>query len=383
MFEDEGETYWKVLYEHDMTEEEFDVADMTQHVVKKIATPSVWNGSDRMRTCTKEEDITSSPDVLSHAGTTISAPPEGQHDPYGRIMVINSKGKTQDPTAKLRIDIDTRRNVKWIEDDMVTRNARVIVSEERDNFLKICDKAGIPTQERPLYDRWLGIYFGPKAPKPPKGGLGVRYMSPWEGERRKHPLPTGSKFPMPEGDSWIQSVQEQERRSRERTDHHGLDDHLHGEYATRESESTLITRALKTVQIRQHQARKASSAAYNGGQLIPLASKAKNQDEFDDLAFFVNDLAYIQARARPVTVVAWKKKMDSLGLEYSAKQLETISSNGRIKNPFTMDIAKHRPDYAEFVKASKTEWDNIEGRNTFGPFMKLADIRAQGISQSV
>ena len=101
------------------------------------------------------------------------------------------------------------------------------------------------------------------------------------------------------------------------------------------------------------------------------------------MAFSVNDLAYIQARARPVTVIAWKKKMDSLGLEYSAKQLETISSNGRIKNPFSMDIAKHRPDYAEFVKASKTEWDNIEGRNTFGPFMKLADIRAQGISQSV
>jgi len=237
--------------------------------------------------------------------------------------------------------------------------------------------------QRKLYDAWLGVYYGPQAPKPPTGGLGVRYMSPWEGERRKHPLPTGSKFPMPEGDSWIQYVQEHERRSRKRVDHKDLSQDEHGEYTKRESESVLIARALKIVYMDQRMARKASTAKYNGGALIPLAPKATTQAEFDDLAFTVSELAYVQAHARPVTVVAWKRKMDSLGLKYSPAQLEKISSNGRIKNPFSMDIAKHRPDFPEFVKASKTEWDNIEGRNTFGPHMKIADIRAQGIKQSI
>ena len=46
-------------------------------------------------------------------------------------------------------------------------------------------------------------------------------------------------------------------------------------------------------------------------------------------------------------------------------------------------MAEHCPDFSEWVKASKKEWDAIEGRNTFGPYQKLSDIRAQGVMQFV
>ena len=48
-----------------------------------------------------------------------------------------------------------------------------------------------------------------------------------------------------------------------------------------------------------------------------------------------------------------------------------------------MRLAEHCPDFSEWVKASKKEWDAIEGRNTFGPYQKLNDIRTQGVTQLV
>ena len=48
-----------------------------------------------------------------------------------------------------------------------------------------------------------------------------------------------------------------------------------------------------------------------------------------------------------------------------------------------MKMAEHCPDLPEWVNASRKEWEAIEGRNTFGPYQKLSDIRAQGVMQSV
>ena len=48
-----------------------------------------------------------------------------------------------------------------------------------------------------------------------------------------------------------------------------------------------------------------------------------------------------------------------------------------------MKLAEHCRDFPEWVKASRKEWEAIEGRHTFGPYQKLSDIRAQGVMQSV
>ena len=118
-------------------------------------------------------------------------------------------------------------------DSIATRGARIYVTEPGDYFLKVCDKLGIAKHLRKLYDAWLGIHFGPGAPAPPRGGLHCTYLSPWEGERRRHPLSFGSRFLAPQGPSWVQFVQEHERLSRNASKHGELNEIEHDAYDKR------------------------------------------------------------------------------------------------------------------------------------------------------
>ena len=76
--------------------------------------------------------------------------------------------------------------------------------------------------------------------------------------------------------------------------------------------------------------------------------------------------------------------MDKKGNKYTEADVNKITdASGRVKVPFSMELAKHRPDYGEFIKSSKIEWDGIEGHKTFGPDMKISEIRKMGIKQSI
>ena len=128
-------------------------------------------------------------------------------------------------------------------ESIATRGARIYVTEPGDYFLKVCDKLGIAKHLRKLYDAWLGIHYGPGAPTPVRGGLHCTYLSPWEGERRRHPLSSGSKFPAPQGPSWVQFVQEHERLSRNASKHGELSEIEHGAYDKRERNAFNTTAA--------------------------------------------------------------------------------------------------------------------------------------------
>jgi len=110
-----------------------------------------------------------------------------------------TSGKSK-PSDKRRINIDERRDViiLWMQKDIEKRGANITLSEVGDNFMRVCDKLGLPMHHRRLYDMWLGKYYGPSAPTAPTGALGVTYMSQWGGgSRKRHPLTIASKFPMP------------------------------------------------------------------------------------------------------------------------------------------------------------------------------------------
>ena len=87
------------------------------------------------------------------------------------------------------------------------RGARhaVYVTEKGDNFVRVCDEMGIPPKHRKLFYFWLGKDFSATARRAPDGYFGRRFLSPWEGERRRAAMPTGTTIPAPEGASWGKS----------------------------------------------------------------------------------------------------------------------------------------------------------------------------------
>jgi hypothetical protein len=280
VFHDDGENYWKVLYIKDQTTEEFDVHDMTHFVINQYVTPSIWNGSDRAKRRIPPIDQPVD-DEQDDPGSHLLSSPDGKDDPYERILVRNPKtNKMVPPTDKLRIDIHNKRDVTWNEIHTGKRNAKIIVSEQGDNFQRVCDKLGIAQHKRKLYDMWLGKYYGEDASPPPQGALGQTYLSPWKGERRRHPLAAGSKFPAPQGPSWMQYVQEFERQSK-KAHNPGVNDRQSGKIAQPEAE-TLKKLTSKAYLIGYHRARDQYNATKDI-KYVMQASPCKNYEDFLDL----------------------------------------------------------------------------------------------------
>ena len=375
--------------------------DMRQYIIEEYSTPAAWNGSDQAR---KQRVKQSLPTATVDAGTHITAAPEHEPDPYERVLVRSKTGKLAQSSNKNRINIHDKRDVVWMAESIATRGARIYVTEPGDYFLKVCDKLGIAKHLRKLYDAWLGIHYGPGAPAPVRGGLHCTYLSPWEGERRRHPLSSGSKFPAPQGPSWVQFVQEHERLSRNASKHGELNEIEHGDYDKRERNAFNTTAAYlgSGSPKEKHHARVLAHTVHSGyvravrlqqkekavyqPNFILQASPIIDQQDLRDLEITAEGLKEQEElhRARAVTIDAWRRKMDSLGLKYTERDIKKYSDKqGRYQPVFSMKMAEHCPDFPEWVKASRKEWEAIEGRHTFGPYQKLSDIRAQGIMQSV
>ena len=117
---------------------------------------------------------------------------------------------------------------------------------------------------------------------------------------------------------------------------------------------------------------------------VMQASPCKNYEDFLDLEVIEQGLRLQQQHANLVTVKAWKDEMTKRDNKFTEAEVTKMTdATGRIKVPFSMEQARNRPDYNEFIKSSKVEWDGIEGHKTFGDDMKLQAIRDMGIKQSI
>ena len=192
-------------------------------------------------------------------------------------------------------------------------------------------------------------------------------------------------------------MQEFERRSRNKATAQELHDGDHSDYHDREThkgyaisaepepDHTLVQKAFMYGYARAARIYSEHVDARHKARVpIMQLTHCEIPDDYSDLEVTMEGLESYYQSARPVTVIAWKNEMVKRKNKFTEADVRRLDDGkGRIKDPFSMDVARGRPDYCEFEKASKLEWEAIESRNTFSAYMTLAAIRLMGIMQSI
>jgi hypothetical protein len=344
------EWLFHVYFFHDHKTEEWDFEDVEHYVINKFCTGiGVPEAEAVQRPDTPEGD--SAVGVKMHK---IHIPVNQSSKPEDADK-LNALG-----TVTGQIKIYERRDVHWRVKHVRTGNAELFTSDPGDTFHTICDKMGVETKHRKLYFNWLGLDFGPKARRTTKAMLGVTFLHPWEGEsRRKIVLRWGSKFPVPQGPSWLQWIREFDHQARTGNMEKQNADCMRAAFAT-EYATVYAAHCQRT-------------DVLNGGVIWGL-SKPDPDAHRTWKEWYECEIAYINH----VTTKAWSDYMGGRATPAQAAAL-TDPKTGKIRHPNIWRDIIGRPDFDEWKACKLVEWGSIVEREVLGDPKTLKALREMGI----
>ena len=347
----ENGQYWLIEYDDDDETDEFDTDDVRNYVVNRHIMP-VDTPKPKQRVFATADP---SEGVLG-AGVDTSSLGDDAVDPYAPLHVTSKK--------PLRLDV-RREDVHWLR-EQVSKTSGIYVTERNENYTAVCDRLGLPVHHRMVYYNWLGHDFGPRARRQDAGYLGFKFLSPWEGERRKAKFPTGSEFPIPGGPSWKQWLLQHQREESE------AKAKLVWQHTTNAQEHKLVQDAIGAVHakvFRAHVARlntvcRPFMHLHDGHQGEPDTELWQDQYE--------NSTAY------SVTARSFAK---AIGVPESDKRVQALidPNTGKITHPSKLSECKGRIDEKFWTAAFQCEKDAIISHETLNPPESIESVRKSGI----
>ena len=363
-----GDQQWRALYPADGHEEWLTRDEVIHYVIDSWVTPMPSHDSSGYT-----GDVYKGPTVLecmrgnepaATGGAALSGPAEIDATPADVEAVGTLNPYVRVPETKRNaLDIHTRRRVHWnkkhVCDAASSEGARHATYTVRagDNWVRVCDEMGVQTHHRRLYWNWLGADFGPDARRAPTGFHGVRFLSPWEGGRRKAPLPTDSVLPSPEGPSWTQwlNVHEKETLATP-TDNHT------NTRAALDAEAGVVAKLY------------CAAAEERDNHECPIVNLSETEAGDADTVREHVETAHVRA----VSATAMAKHFN---ISRDDPRIRAITGkDGKIAEPFAPSQTRGRIDEKEWWAAIEKEWAAICEKEVFSEPMTLAAIRALGVT---
>ena len=364
-YDDDGAPTWRTNFGlhgpiRTLTEQE-----IIHHVVDSFVTCIHGNPAERIRGDTVLDRMKSTTNARA-VSTTMRindikaggwAPERVNHQPFHHLRQI--KGKV--------INIHMRRNCRWrlsltelqepdLESNLYTVKGKV-------NFVHACDHMGIEVKHRKLYYNWLGFDYGHNARAPTRGGLGFKFLNPWEGERCSAALPPGTKLIRPRGASWTQWLNAFDREAQWRKHE-----------KTSQEDIAAMTKAEAAVQAQVFVTRCAHKDRCKPFyDLNPEEHHGEPTSELE-LHFRQQDHACVYA-------VTAKSFATALGIKPTDPRVTSlVGKDGNIKHPFNMSEARGRVDYKRWCQSWEKEWASILERDIFSKRMTIDEARKLGIT---
>jgi hypothetical protein len=354
--------FWHVKWD-DGTDSDYDLDEVVHYLVDGFT--SEYGSSPRCRSVESDRVIVPEAENANRNW----APPEPMRpnpsmgigatdDDLGR-GIDASKPDYGDPYSRVRgrVTIHTPRPVLFSEAHVGKRNTPVHTVRANETFRKIGRLHHVPDGLHRPWMYWLGHYFGTNAERAPRGGLGFKFLSPWEAGGNDALLPVGQKLPLPAGKSWQQWIHAYQRDA---------------EMSGHERRSMRVVRTTLLVTVDDEV--QAARVFKNGTAYVGLSD-----DHPGDPWAAEGIVDRIFCKVRKVHSKAFKAYM---GDRISAKQLaELTDGTGHIKEPKGKNAWKQiqlRPDREEWVAAREKEQTKIKSKGVLSEYMTLAQRIAFG-----